>query len=94
MVKVGDFVKQNNITILYATGRELVNNYKDKEVLAYAISDFGGAFVFKGERKYFAFLNGERKRQISKVVSLITRSEFKKKLPDKDLERYAFLNAI
>lgn len=94
-MKVKEFVEKYDIAMRYSRGRELVKEYGDAEVLTYAVSkDFGHAFIFKGARTYFAFMNGHKTRLIGKVVEIIKDASFDIQLPDKKLERYAVMKSV
>jgi len=93
-MNVKEIISKWNIMVLYSTDKELIEKYGGNEVLTYAYSDFGGAFVFKGARKYFAFVGGARVRSVGKVIMLIKNAEFNTQLPSADLERYAFLLSV
>jgi len=93
-MKVGELIRIFRIRLQFKADRDLCEKYKDEEVIAYAYSDFGGAFIFKGVRNHFAYLNGGRHHNISKVVGLIKNSRFERKNVPEDLKRFAFLDSI
>ena len=93
-MNVKELIAKWNITVLYSLDKQLVEKYSHNEVLCYAYSDFGGAFVFKGSRTYFAFVGGARVRSVAKVIMLIKNAVFKTQLPSDELERYAFLSSV
>ena len=93
-MNVEELIAKWNITVLYSLDKQLVEKYGHNEVLCYAYSEFGGAFVFKGKRRYFAFLNGHRSHSVGKVITLIKNAKFNSELPSAELERYAFLSSV
>lgn len=94
MITVKEFVKKYDIHIYYANDRNIVEKYGDNEVIAYAVSDFGNAFIFQSARKYVAFTNGQRTRLVSKIVEMIRNAKLDVKVPPKELERFAMMSAI
>ena len=70
-MNVGEFREKYGVGLNYSGDLSICMKYADKEVEAFAVCMNSHAFVFKGARAYFCYIDGFR-MPIEKVIEYIS----------------------
>ena len=92
-MNVGDFRKKYLISLNYSADWALCDKYADKEVETFSVCMNSHAFVFKGARAYFCYLDGFR-MPIGKVIEYIESAQLVREDVPEKLRRYILLNSV
>lgn len=104
-------LKKYGITMRFSRDREVLEQYKDAELICYAIVEsphtervsysaprekkmiVGYAFIFRGDRDYFCYMNGMRE-EMEAVVAFINELKVHKEEVPQELMRQLVLRAL
>jgi len=92
-MNVKEFREKYSVCLNYTADFRLCDKYSDKEVEAFAVCMNSSAFVFKGARAYFAYIDGCR-MPMDRVLECIESAKLEFVQPPEKLKRYILLNSL